>query len=327
MKRLIVWRHGNTDWNAGNRVQGQTDVPLNALGREQALEAAELLVRRKPDALVSSDLRRAAETAAALGTLTGLSIEPRTSTARTGDVVRFNVRASSGQADNGSVRWTVSGPAATIDADGGFVAELPGAYVVTADSGKQEAIASMVVAPRNAERTLEVVGRAPMKDFEAAEEWIIGNYAYLSTISDKLLVYDISDPTNPKLTDTIKVDARLINDVSTTAETIRWHSGILHRPPDVDRLRRCQVDTGRDEPARLLEERATPRGLPASGGHRLRRHGAPRADVGHRGAVRVRDGVHHAERPHRFLRTKSYGRRRHGVEIFLTWRLARAFSA
>jgi plastocyanin len=151
-------------------------------------------------------------------TLVGLSIEPRSTTARTGDVVRFDVHAKSGQADNNAVRWTASGPAATIDADGGFVAELPGSYVITAASGTQQAIASVVVAPRNAERTLEVVGRAPIKDFEAAEEWIIGNYAYLSTISDKLLVYDISDPTRPKPTDSIKVDARLINDVSTTAD-------------------------------------------------------------------------------------------------------------
>ena len=150
--------------------------------------------------------------------LSGLSIDPRSSTARTGDVVRFNVRATSGQADNNAVRWTVSGPAATIDPDGGFVAELPGSYVITAASGPQEAIASVVVTPRNAERAMTVVGRAPMKDFEAAEQWIIGNYAYLSTISDKLLVYDISDPANPKLTDSIKVDARLINDVSTTAD-------------------------------------------------------------------------------------------------------------
>ena len=150
--------------------------------------------------------------------LTGLSIEPRSTTGRTGDVLRFNVRAKSGQADNYAVRWTVSGPAATIDADGGFVAELPGSYVITAASGPQEAIASVVITPRNAERTVEVVGRAPIKDFEAAEQWIIGNYAYLSTISDKLLVYDISDPTNPKQTDSIKVDARLVNDVSTTAD-------------------------------------------------------------------------------------------------------------
>jgi hypothetical protein len=151
-------------------------------------------------------------------TLTGLSVAPRSTTARTGDVVHFNVQATSGQADNNAVRWTVTGPAATIDVDGGFVAELPGAYVITAASGSQQAIASVIVAPRNAERTLEVVGRAPIKDFEAAEQWVIGNYAYLSTISDKFLVYDISDPTRPKLTDTVKVDARLVNDITTTAD-------------------------------------------------------------------------------------------------------------
>jgi glucosyl-3-phosphoglycerate phosphatase len=72
--RLIVWRHGNTDWNAGHRVQGQTDVPLNELGRQQAVDAADLLVRLRPTALVASDLRRAADTAAALAALTGLSV-------------------------------------------------------------------------------------------------------------------------------------------------------------------------------------------------------------------------------------------------------------
>ncbi|MGH9874792.1 MAG: Ig-like domain-containing protein [Pyrinomonadaceae bacterium] len=159
-----------------------------------------------------------AEVTVVKNTLTGLSIDPRSKTARTGDVVRFNVHATSGQADNNAVRWTVSGPAATIDSDGGFVADLPGAYVITAASGPQEAIASVVVTPRNAERNIQVVGRAPIKDFEAAEEWLIGNYAYLSTISDMFLVYDISDPTHPTLTDTVKVDARLINDISTTAD-------------------------------------------------------------------------------------------------------------
>ena len=74
MTRLIVWRHGNTDWNAGGRVQGQTDVPLNDLGRQQAVDAAELLVRLRPAAIVASDLRRASDTAAALAALTGLPV-------------------------------------------------------------------------------------------------------------------------------------------------------------------------------------------------------------------------------------------------------------
>jgi probable phosphoglycerate mutase len=75
VSRLIVWRHGNTDWNAGHRVQGQTDVPLNALGRQQAVDAAELLIKLRPDVIVSSDLQRAADTAAALAALSGLSIK------------------------------------------------------------------------------------------------------------------------------------------------------------------------------------------------------------------------------------------------------------
>lgn len=74
MSRLIVWRHGNTDWNAGQRVQGQTDVPLNALGRQQAVDAAELLIKMRPDVIVASDLQRATETAAALAALSGLTV-------------------------------------------------------------------------------------------------------------------------------------------------------------------------------------------------------------------------------------------------------------
>ncbi len=74
MTRLIIWRHGNTDWNAASRVQGQSDAPLNDLGREQARTAAPLLAALRPDAIVASDLSRAADTAAALAALTGLPV-------------------------------------------------------------------------------------------------------------------------------------------------------------------------------------------------------------------------------------------------------------
>lgn len=149
--------------------------------------------------------------------LTGLSITPGTAVSRTGDVIKFNVQGKGGEVDNYGVRWAVGGQGATIDPDGGFVAEQPGTYVITAAGGTHEATASIVVTPRNAERELEVVGRARIKE-RTAEEWIFGNYAYVSTIADKFMVYDISDPANPKKTDTLTVDARTINDISTTAD-------------------------------------------------------------------------------------------------------------
>lgn len=136
--------------------------------------------------------------------------------AQTGDVVHF---AANCEPDTDfATRWSVSGNAATIDPDGGFVAERPGTYIVTATTGNISSSASIVVKPRNVQREVEVVGRVPFKEFQGAEQWIIGNYAYYSTISDRFLVYDISTPTQPKLTDTIKVDARLVNDIMTTAD-------------------------------------------------------------------------------------------------------------
>lgn len=61
--RVIVVRHGETEWNAAARIQGHLDSELTAEGREQARAIAARLARERVDALVSSDLGRAAETA------------------------------------------------------------------------------------------------------------------------------------------------------------------------------------------------------------------------------------------------------------------------
>lgn len=74
IRRLVLLRHGQTEYNAGNRMQGQLDTDLTELGRNQAVAAAEVLAKRQPLLIVSSDLRRAYDTAAALGERTGLAV-------------------------------------------------------------------------------------------------------------------------------------------------------------------------------------------------------------------------------------------------------------
>ena len=71
---LVVWRHGLTTYNAERRFQGQSDIPLNEVGRAQAAKAAPYLAALRPSAIYSSDLSRASGTADALARLTGLPV-------------------------------------------------------------------------------------------------------------------------------------------------------------------------------------------------------------------------------------------------------------
>jgi len=67
MKQLYVFRHGETDWNAEGRFQGHMDIPLNDRGREQAQGLVSQLAPFGLQAILSSDLSRAHETARIVG--------------------------------------------------------------------------------------------------------------------------------------------------------------------------------------------------------------------------------------------------------------------
>jgi broad specificity phosphatase PhoE len=71
---LVLWRHGQTAWNAERRIQGQTDIELTDVGLEQARLAAPRLAALKPTVLISSDLKRASRTQAALAGLVHLPV-------------------------------------------------------------------------------------------------------------------------------------------------------------------------------------------------------------------------------------------------------------
>lgn len=60
---IYLIRHGQTDWNLEQKIQGNTDIPLNSKGKSDAEVTAKTISRLKIDKIISSDLRRAKETA------------------------------------------------------------------------------------------------------------------------------------------------------------------------------------------------------------------------------------------------------------------------
>ena len=75
-KKIFIFRHGETDWNKENRFQGHTDIPLNENGRNQARKLAAQLSSRRIQAILTSDLSRAMETAQILAeNLGGIPIQ------------------------------------------------------------------------------------------------------------------------------------------------------------------------------------------------------------------------------------------------------------
>ncbi len=79
MTRLVLIRHGETDWNVEGRYQGQADPPLNARGQAQAEALAEALRPAGLQVLYTSPLRRARQTAEVIACALGLPLheEPR----------------------------------------------------------------------------------------------------------------------------------------------------------------------------------------------------------------------------------------------------------
>ena len=174
------------------------------------------------------------------GTLGRVQVAPGDATARTGDVVRFQVRAP-GAADLYPA-WSVDGSGAQIEAEGTqgvFVAEEPGVYRVTALVGEERAATAMVeVTARIDEAELVKVGRGAAADHHSGDTWVFEgadgrDYAYVGTFMyDWMKAWDVTDPASPVLTDSVQLDARRINDVKIHASA---RIGILTREGASDR--------------------------------------------------------------------------------------------
>lgn len=154
-----------------------------------------------------------------------VEITPDRQQSRTGDVIRFRAtpKTAAGKAIAGLTPfWSISPGQGTIDADGAFVGYNAGDYVVTANFGNRSADAVVSLSPRDVRRPVTVVGRLPRTAFNTEEVWVHpnGQVAYLGTGAggDRMYAIDITDPSNPVVTDSLMADTRRVNDVMTTPD-------------------------------------------------------------------------------------------------------------
>ena len=73
--KLYVARHGETQWNALNKICGRTDIPLTDLGLQQAQHLASNMVGKQLDVIIASPMIRAQQTAAAVSDATGIPVQ------------------------------------------------------------------------------------------------------------------------------------------------------------------------------------------------------------------------------------------------------------
>ena len=162
-----------------------------------------------------------------------LSLVPATATARTGDVVDFEITlsdASGRPVTDAAVDLSVSGIDAAggfVFEDGTFVAETPGAYRVIANVGGVAGAAVVEVTEREAARPVEFVGHGPRAEVATSDLWVFEgldgrDYAYTGTHArgggERMFVWDVTDPSDVVLIDSVVVDARVVNDVKVSGD-------------------------------------------------------------------------------------------------------------
>jgi hypothetical protein len=143
-------------------------------------------------------------------------------------VVRYRAEVRDGQGglvDDAVVAWSVQPPSAgLITEDGSFVAYVPGsAQVVATASGLRHAL-TVTVSERGLSGSFAVVGHGEVGAYNSGHIFVRGDVAYTGTVDcyrscgDRLLVWDVSDPAQPTLTDEIVVGGSRVNDVMVNAD-------------------------------------------------------------------------------------------------------------
>ena len=162
-----------------------------------------------------------------------LAISPATTSTRTGDIVHFDVVALDGRGravEDIALTYSIFGldsAGAQLFDDGAFVAENPGSYRVIVTAGGSAAYATIEVEARPGPSRVTLVGRGAVSEVATSDLWVFeGNdgrdYAYTGTHAngggERLFVWDVTDPSEIELVDSVVVDARVVNDVKVNGD-------------------------------------------------------------------------------------------------------------
>lgn len=169
--------------------------------------------------------------------VTNLELTSNMTKARTGDVVRFEAVARDRRGNivaDAPVHFSFVAkpsddlaPASTgqIENDGRFVAETPGLYTIIVNSGPHINKMTISVEPRNVAKRVEIVGYGPVLKVRTSDLWVWQgvdgrDYAVTGTwnANGEAYFWDVTDPSNLTLIDTVTVDARTVNDVKVSED-------------------------------------------------------------------------------------------------------------
>ena len=158
--------------------------------------------------------------------------------ARTGDVVWFEAKALDGGGNEvpdyplqfaaftrTPDNLVAPGAAAFVEPDGAFVAERPGLHTVVVTGGGLTARSTIRATPRGVRKDWEIVGRGPVRDRHTSDLWVWEgldgrDYAITGTwgADGHAYFWDVSDPASIHLVDTVRVNARTVNDVKVSPD-------------------------------------------------------------------------------------------------------------
>ncbi len=166
-----------------------------------------------------------------------IQVEAERELARTGDVVELRARAldaSGGEVVDVPLRWSytwvphdsiVEPGAAAVVREGRFMAQFPGTYTVWAQAGPASGFTTVEVESRQVVQRLEVLGQGRVSHRRTSDFWVFEgvdgrDYAVTGTWGSDGFAYfwDVTDPTNHVLVDSIQVDARTVNDVKVSPD-------------------------------------------------------------------------------------------------------------